>query len=91
MSATPTISDQQLRQFEQDGYLLVKGLLDRVQDLDPVSCEYTGVLDRSRSNPSRELHDPAAWERTWREARDHLAQVETNPFNRWTAGHPACA
>jgi len=52
---------------------------------------FPGFIARSRSNPSSELHDPAGWEQMWRQARDDLAQVETNPFNRWTADHPVCA
>ena len=52
---------------------------------------FPGFIARSRSNPASELHDPAVWEQMWRRARDDLAQVETNPFNRWTADHPVCA
>ena len=33
-------------QFEDQGYLLVEGLLDPVADLDPIIEEYKGVLDR---------------------------------------------
>ncbi len=68
MPDNPVISAEQLHEFEQEGYLLVKGLLDPVEVLDP-----------------------AQWERMWRETRDHLAQIDTTPFNRWAAGHPACA
>ncbi|HCQ01929.1 MAG TPA: phytanoyl-CoA dioxygenase, partial [Candidatus Latescibacteria bacterium] len=39
------IPDEQLTFFEEQGYLLAKGLLDPVQDLDPVMREYEGVLD----------------------------------------------
>ena len=39
------IPDEQLTFFEEQGYLLAKGLLDPVQDLDPVIREYEGVLD----------------------------------------------
>ena len=46
MPDTPVVSADQLRQFEQEGYLLVKDLLDPVEDLDPVIAEYTDVLDR---------------------------------------------
>ena len=52
---------------------------------------FPGFIARSRSNPASELHDPREWQRMWREARDHLAQIDTTPFNRWAAGHPACA
>jgi hypothetical protein len=52
---------------------------------------FPGFIARSRSNPASELHDPVEWERMWREARDHLALTDKTPFNRWAAGHPACA
>lgn len=41
-SLAPTMADQ----FEQDGYLVVEGVLDPAQDLDPIIAEYEGVLDR---------------------------------------------
>lgn len=40
------LSASQLSHFEQEGYLVVQGLLDPVQDLDPVIREYEGVLDK---------------------------------------------
>ena len=39
------ISATQLSQFEEEGYLVVRGLLDPEEDLDPVIREYEGVLD----------------------------------------------
>jgi ectoine hydroxylase-related dioxygenase (phytanoyl-CoA dioxygenase family) len=41
-----SLSQEQVRQFEEQGYLLVRDLLDPEQDLDPVIKEYEGVLDR---------------------------------------------
>ena len=52
---------------------------------------FPGFVARSRSNPESELHDPVEWERSWRGARDHLAQIDKTPFNRWTDAHPVCA
>ena len=46
MTHQPAISSQQLRQFEREGFLLVRGLLDPIADLEPVIAEYTHVLDR---------------------------------------------
>jgi ectoine hydroxylase-related dioxygenase (phytanoyl-CoA dioxygenase family) len=40
------LSAEQVAQFEEQGYLLVEGLLDPVADLDPIIEEYKGVLDR---------------------------------------------
>jgi phytanoyl-CoA hydroxylase len=40
-----TLTPEQVQQFRREGYLLVEGLLDPVQDLDPVYHEYAGVLD----------------------------------------------
>lgn len=39
------LSKAQLAQFAEEGYLLVRGLLDPERDLDPVIREYEGVLD----------------------------------------------
>ena len=39
------LTQDQVEQFRREGYLLVKGLLDPREDLDPVIEEYTGVLD----------------------------------------------
>lgn len=40
------LTAEQVQQFEDEGYLLVKGVLDPVKDLDPIIAEYDGVLDR---------------------------------------------
>ncbi len=40
------LTPEQLQSFKDNGYLVVKGLLDPVKDLDPIIAEYTGVLDR---------------------------------------------
>ena len=39
------LSEAQVRQFAEEGYLLVRGLLDPEEDLDPVIAEYHTVLD----------------------------------------------
>tara|TARA_Y100001960_G_C14746477_1_gene865933 strand:+ start:964 stop:1989 length:1026 start_codon:yes stop_codon:yes gene_type:complete len=39
------LSQSQLQQFEQEGYLKLDALLDPVKDLDPIIAEYDGVLD----------------------------------------------
>jgi ectoine hydroxylase-related dioxygenase (phytanoyl-CoA dioxygenase family) len=46
------LNKAQLAQFEEEGYLVVRGLLDPERDLDPVIREYEGVLDTL----ARELH-----------------------------------
>lgn len=40
------LTSVQVNHFEREGYLVVKGLLDPVRDLDPIIEEYAGVLDR---------------------------------------------
>jgi phytanoyl-CoA hydroxylase len=40
------LTDQQVDQFNDEGYLLVEGVLDPELDLDPIIAEYDGVLDR---------------------------------------------
>jgi phytanoyl-CoA hydroxylase len=39
------LTQEQVEQFHEDGYLIVKGLFDPERDLDPVIAEYHGVLD----------------------------------------------
>jgi len=48
-----SLTEAQVAQFEEEGYLLVEGLLDPAEDLDPVIEEYKGVLD----NLAQELYD----------------------------------
>lgn len=38
------LTEEQLRQFQAEGYLLVEGLLDPERDIQPVLDEYNGVL-----------------------------------------------
>lgn len=40
------LTPEQVAQFDEEGYLLVKGLFDPEADLDPIIEEYHGVLDR---------------------------------------------
>ena len=39
------LSNTQLEQFHEDGYLIVENLLDPVEVLDPIIAEYHGVLN----------------------------------------------
>lgn len=41
-----SLTQQQVEQFHEDGYLLVDNLFDPKTDIDPVIREYEGVLDR---------------------------------------------
>jgi hypothetical protein len=40
------LNSAQLERFDEQGFLLLPGMLDPVQDLDPILAEYAGVLDR---------------------------------------------
>lgn len=40
------LTKAQVEQFHEEGYLRVEGLLDPVEDLDPIIEEYKGVLNR---------------------------------------------
>ena len=42
-----TISAQNLAQFEAQGFLLARGLLDPATDLAPVRAEYASVVDHA--------------------------------------------
>jgi len=37
------------------------------------------------------LRDPAAWARSWYQARERLAEQEDPTYNRWRADAPVCA
>ena len=41
-----TLTEAEIRQFEKDGYLLVRGVLDEELDLRPVDEEFASILDR---------------------------------------------
>ena len=58
------LTPDQLTHFEEEGYLLLKGLLDPQTDLQPVTQEYTDVLDRL----ARELYENGEIASTY----DHL-------------------
>lgn len=45
---------------------------------------FPGFVARSRLHPDTELHDPAQWDRQWRQARQKLAKEGTPQFHRWT-------
>ena len=40
-----SLTNEQVAQFEEEGYLVVRGLFDPAEDLDPIIEEYKGVLD----------------------------------------------
>ena len=42
----PGLSKAQVEQFHEDGFLMVKGLFNPTEDLDPIIEEYKGVLSR---------------------------------------------
>ena len=52
---------------------------------------FPGFVARSRQHPEAELREPAAWHTLWQNARDHLASVEMDKFNRWNSENPVCA
>jgi phytanoyl-CoA hydroxylase len=41
----PILTDAQRQQFDDEGYVVVDGVLDAVRDIGPVLAEYEGVLD----------------------------------------------
>lgn len=53
---------------------------------------FPDFVARSRSNPDRELHDPAAWAQLWYDARDQLAREggTTGGFFRWASDPADC-
>ena len=51
---------------------------------------FPGFIARSRSNPESELRDPEAWAQNWRDARNHLANIETPEYQRWGSKDPLC-
>lgn len=53
--------------------------------------EFPGFVARSQKNPKSELHDPVAWDNSWRSTRDRLAREDDPVYNRWDSDHPACA
>ena len=40
------LTNEQRSAFDEDGFVVLRGLLDAKTDLDPVIIEYEGVLDR---------------------------------------------
>ncbi|MBA3377422.1 MAG: hypothetical protein H0T93_00925 [Chloroflexia bacterium] len=41
-----SLTTEQRETFDQEGYLVVRGALDKQRDLDPIIAEYEQVLDR---------------------------------------------
>ncbi len=52
---------------------------------------FPGFVARSAAHPERVLRDPAAWARSWYQARERLAEQEDPTYNRWRADAPVCA
>lgn len=52
---------------------------------------FPAFVARSRSDPSRELHDPQVWSQLWLEARARLADDPAPKYNRWDPNAPVCA
>ena len=52
---------------------------------------FPGFIARSRSSPESELRDPKAWAENWRSVRNHLANLETPRYQRWSSKDPLCA
>lgn len=46
LMATVTTPKVDLEKFNRDGYLIVEGIFDPAEDLDPVVAEYTDLLER---------------------------------------------
>ena len=42
----PCLTDEQLAHFDEEGYLLVRGMLDVDEIIQPIIDEYHGVLDK---------------------------------------------
>jgi phytanoyl-CoA hydroxylase len=55
------VSEQQLRRFADEGYLVVEDVLDPVGDLSPILAEYDGVLERI----AQRLHAEGAIQTTY--------------------------
>ncbi|MEE2659339.1 MAG: phytanoyl-CoA dioxygenase family protein [Candidatus Latescibacterota bacterium] len=52
---------------------------------------FPGFVARSRANPHIELRDPAAWARSWHDARERLAVDNIPHYNRWRVNDGVCA
>jgi hypothetical protein len=52
---------------------------------------FPGFVARSQAHPETELHDAAAWNEMWQEARRALSAGEVPKYNRWDPNSPTCA
>ena len=52
---------------------------------------FPGFVARSRKDPSSELHDHAAWVKSWHEVREIFAERAMPKYNRWKSDAPWCA
>ena len=56
---TAGLTDDQVRQFHEEGYFLVEDLFDPDLDIKPIMDEYAGVLD-NLAERSHSRKDPSA-------------------------------
>lgn len=54
-------------------------------------AHFPEFIARSRSDPTRELHDWRAWRDKWVKARAHLSGQPHIPIHRWSGDAPVCA
>ncbi len=52
---------------------------------------FPGFVARSKAQPETVIRDPAAWARSWYDARARLAEENDPSYNRWRADSPVCA
>jgi hypothetical protein len=52
---------------------------------------FPGFVARSVAQPAAVLRDPAAWARSWYDARERLAEQQNPTLNRWRADAAVCA
>ena len=72
------LTEQELKQFQDDGYLVVEDLFDPKVVLDPLIDEYEGVMDASARHILDVLHEVAA---------SHQRTVAQTAIN-WVLSHP---
>lgn len=76
MTTHKPLSDQDLAQFVNEGYLVARGLLD---------------LELGQQHPESELHDAQQWGQMWHQARQNIVQNGIPTFTRWDGNAIGCA
>ena len=79
------LSAAQVEQFRREGYLVVPGLFDPVEDLDPLIHEYEFVLD----NLARELLAQGQITSTPQESSEESTAERSQPEDWTTESRPA--